>query len=147
MARAACERAGTPKLCMAGGVALNSVANGRILREAGVTDLYIQPAAGDSGAALGAALFAHHQVLGHPRGFVMEHAAWGQQHGMDAIRAAAVDDRLSLGRVRGRGADARSGRGADRVGSRCSAGSRDASNGGRARSATEASSPTRAAPT
>ena len=89
MARAACERAGTSRLCMAGGVALNSVANGRILREAGVTDLFIQPAAGDSGAALGAALFVHHQVLGHPRGFVMEHAAWGQQHSMDANRAAA----------------------------------------------------------
>jgi carbamoyltransferase len=90
MARGACERAGTTRLCMAGGVALNSVANGRILREAGVTDLFIQPAAGDSGAALGAALFVHHQVLGHPRGFVMEHAAWGQQHSMDAIRAAAA---------------------------------------------------------
>src|SRR5450759_2042119 len=90
MARGACERAGTTKLCMAGGVALNSVANGRILREAGVTDLFIQPAAGDSGAALGAALFVHHQVLGHPRGFIMEHAAWGQQHSMDAIRTAAA---------------------------------------------------------
>lgn len=90
MARAACERAGTTKLCMAGGVALNSVANGRILREAGVTDLFVQPAAGDSGAALGAALFVHHQVLGKPRGFVMQHASWGQQHSMDAIRAAAA---------------------------------------------------------
>jgi carbamoyltransferase len=90
MARGACARAGTTKLCMAGGVALNSVANGRILREAGVTDLFIQPAAGDSGAALGAALFAHHQVLNHPRGFVMEHAAWGQQHSMDDIRTAAA---------------------------------------------------------
>jgi carbamoyltransferase len=90
MARAACERAGTSKLCMAGGVALNSVANGRILREAGVTDLFVQPAAGDSGAALGAALFAYHQILGRPRGFVMEHAAWGQQHSMDAIRVAAA---------------------------------------------------------
>jgi carbamoyltransferase len=90
MARAACDRAGTSKLCMAGGVALNSVANGRILREAGVTDLFIQPAAGDSGAALGAALFVHHQVLGHPRGFVMEHGAWGQRHGMDSARAAAA---------------------------------------------------------
>src|SRR3954468_225108 len=90
MARGACARAGTTRLCMAGGVALNSVANGRILREAGVTDLYIQPAAGDSGAALGAALFVHHQVLGHPPGFVMEHAAWGEQHSMDAIREAAA---------------------------------------------------------
>jgi carbamoyltransferase len=90
MARAACERAGSTRLCMAGGVALNSVANGRILREGGVTDLFIQPAAGDSGAALGAALFVHHQVLGHPRGFVMEHAAWGEEHGMDAVREAAA---------------------------------------------------------
>src|SRR6185503_6405245 len=90
MARGACARAGTTKLCMAGGVALNSVANGRILREAGVTDLFIQPAAGDSGAALGAALVAYHQVLGQPRGFVMQHAAWGEQHAMDAIRAAAA---------------------------------------------------------
>ena len=90
MARGACERAGSSRLCMAGGVALNSVANGRILREAGVTDLFVQPAAGDSGAALGAALFVWHQVLGHPRGFVMEHAAWGQQHAMDAIRSAAA---------------------------------------------------------
>ncbi|HYT75802.1 MAG TPA: carbamoyltransferase [Vicinamibacterales bacterium] len=89
MARAACERAGTTRLCMAGGVALNSVANGRILREAGVTDLFIQPAAGDSGAALGAALFVYHQVLGHPRGFVMQHASWGARHSMDTIRAAA----------------------------------------------------------
>jgi carbamoyltransferase len=90
MARAACQRAGTTRLCMAGGVALNSVANGRILREGGVTDLFVQPAAGDSGAALGAALFVHHQVLGHPRQFVMQHAAWGERHSMDAIRAAAA---------------------------------------------------------
>jgi carbamoyltransferase len=90
MARAACARAGTTTLCMAGGVALNSVANGRLLREAAVTELFVQPAAGDSGAALGAALFVHHQVLGHPRGFVMQHAAWGAQHSMDAIRAAAA---------------------------------------------------------
>jgi carbamoyltransferase len=53
--------------------ALNSVANGRILRETAITDLYVQPAAGDSGAALGAALFVQHQVLGEPRRFVMEH--------------------------------------------------------------------------
>lgn len=96
MARAACERAGTTRLCTAGGVALNSVANGRILREAGVTELFVQPAAGDSGAALGAALFAHHQVLGHPRRFVMRHAAWGQQHGMDDIRAAARASGFSI---------------------------------------------------
>lgn len=89
MARSACERAATTTLCMAGGVALNSVANGRILKETPVTDLYIQPAAGDSGAAVGAALFVHHEVLGHPRRFVMEHAYWGAAPEADAIRATA----------------------------------------------------------
>jgi carbamoyltransferase len=61
LARRACERAGERRLCMAGGVALNCVANGRILREAGVEALWIQPAAGDAGGALGAALAAWHQ--------------------------------------------------------------------------------------
>lgn len=54
-------------LCLAGGVALNCVANGRILRETGVQGLWIQPAAGDAGCALGAALAAHHQHAGRPR--------------------------------------------------------------------------------
>ena len=87
LARGACERTGATRLCMAGGVALNSVANGRILRETPVTDLYIHPAAGDSGAAVGAALFVHHQVLGEPRRFVMEHAYWGATLNPDQIRA------------------------------------------------------------
>jgi carbamoyltransferase len=65
---------------MAGGVALNSVANGRVLREAPFEELYVQPAAGDSGGALGAALWAYHAVLGRPRSFVMEHASWGQEY-------------------------------------------------------------------
>ena len=73
-------------LCMAGGVALNSVANGRILRESGFKELFIQPAAGDSGGAVGAALYAGHVLLGKPRKFVMEHAYWGQ--GYDAGEVA-----------------------------------------------------------
>jgi carbamoyltransferase len=72
-------------LCLAGGVALNSVANGRILREAPFDELYVQPAAGDGGAAVGAALYGYHAVLGKPRAFVMEHAAWGEAHGPDAV--------------------------------------------------------------
>lgn len=52
-----------PRICMAGGVALNCVANGRILRETPFKELYIQPAAGDSGGAVGAALLAYHSVL------------------------------------------------------------------------------------
>lgn len=54
-------------LCLAGGVALNCVANGRILREGGFRDLWIQPAAGDAGGAIGAALAAWHQYAGQPR--------------------------------------------------------------------------------
>src|SRR5260370_42308879 len=57
------ERTGLKKLCVAGGVMLNSVANGRILRETAFDDMFIQPAAGDAGAALGAALWVHHVVM------------------------------------------------------------------------------------
>jgi carbamoyltransferase len=85
MARAAHRETGLDKLCMAGGVALNSVANSRILRETPFEELYIQPAAGDGGGAVGAALYGYHAVLGQPRGFVMEHAAWGQAHDAAAI--------------------------------------------------------------
>jgi carbamoyltransferase len=79
MAKNLQRETGLKKLCMAGGVALNSVANTRILREAGFDELFIQPAAGDSGGALGAALWAYHSVLGKPRSFRMEHAYWGQE--------------------------------------------------------------------
>jgi carbamoyltransferase len=75
---------------MAGGVALNSVANGRILRETPFTDLYVQPSAGDGGAALGAALHTYHHVLGQPRRFVMDHVYWGAEHGDADVHAAAA---------------------------------------------------------
>lgn len=58
---------GQKYLCLAGGVALNCVANGRILREGLFEDIWIQPAAGDAGGALGAALLAWYQYLGHER--------------------------------------------------------------------------------
>jgi carbamoyltransferase len=77
---------GQKTLCMAGGVALNSVANGRIFRETAFEDLFIQPAAGDAGGAVGAALHAWHVVLGKPRKYVMEHAYLGQETGEDEIR-------------------------------------------------------------
>ena len=59
---------GTHRLAMAGGVALNCVANGRVLRESGLDGLFIQPAAGDAGGALGAALLASHHAFGARRG-------------------------------------------------------------------------------
>jgi carbamoyltransferase len=58
---------GANKLCLAGGVALNCVANGAIYREGKFDDIYVQPAAGDAGGAIGAALQVWHQLLGHPR--------------------------------------------------------------------------------
>ncbi len=61
------RRTGLKHLVMAGGVALNCVANGRLLREGPFDDLWIQPAAGDAGGALGAALFVWHQLLRKPR--------------------------------------------------------------------------------
>ncbi len=80
MARALHQETGLDKLCLAGGVALNSVANGRILKETPFSELFVQPAAGDGGGALGAALFAQHAVLGQPRRFRMEHAYWGKAY-------------------------------------------------------------------
>jgi carbamoyltransferase len=61
------EITGKDKLCLAGGVALNCVANGKILREGLFDDVWIQPAAGDAGGALGAALFTHYQLQGNDR--------------------------------------------------------------------------------
>ncbi len=67
MARHARKVTGLPNLCMAGGVALNGVANGKILRERIFDRIWIQPAAGDAGGAIGAALAAWHHAYGRPR--------------------------------------------------------------------------------
>ena len=67
MARAAAESTGERDACLAGGVALNCVANGRLLREGPFDRIWIQPAAGDAGGAVGAALYGWHQILGNPR--------------------------------------------------------------------------------
>jgi len=90
MARHAHALTGSKNLCMAGGVALNSVANGRLARETPFEHVFIQPAAGDSGGALGAALYAYHVLLGKPRRFVMEHAYWGQAYDGSRQQAAVT---------------------------------------------------------
>ena len=71
------EMTGEENLCMAGGVAFNSVMNGRIFHETPFTNFYVQPAAGDAGCSLGAAYYVWNQKLGNPRSFVMDHAYWG----------------------------------------------------------------------
>jgi carbamoyltransferase len=71
------EQTGLENVCIAGGVGLNCVANWRILQESGFRNIFIQPAAGDSGGALGTAFYLYNSVLKHPRTFVMKHAYWG----------------------------------------------------------------------
>jgi carbamoyltransferase len=75
-------------VCLAGGVAFNCVANGKIFDHTPFSDIYVQPAAGDAGLAVGAAYYVYHQILGRPRGFAMEHAYWGPQFTPGAIRQA-----------------------------------------------------------
>jgi carbamoyltransferase len=79
---------GSTKLCLAGGCAMNSVANGKIREETGFRDVFLQPAAGDNGTALGAAFYACHQLRGHRRSFVMEHGYWGPSFDDGPIVAA-----------------------------------------------------------
>lgn len=76
---------GLENLVMAGGVALNSVANGRIMRESPFRQVYIQPSAGDAGGALGAALYVWHVILGKPRRFIMEHAYYGKSYSQEDV--------------------------------------------------------------
>jgi carbamoyltransferase len=99
MAQNAYQETGLKRLCMAGGVALNSVANGRILRETPFEELYVQPSAGDGGGAIGAALYGYHMVLGKPRNFVMEHAYWGEEHGPEATERFLKQEGISYRRI------------------------------------------------
>jgi carbamoyltransferase len=84
------QRTGLRDLCLAGGVALNAVANGRIRNETGFDGVYVQPAAGDSGTAVGAAYYVWNQELRQPRSFVMRHAYTGPEYGDEEV-AAAID--------------------------------------------------------
>ena len=89
------KETGLRKLCIAGGVGLNSVANGRILRETPFEELFIQPSAGDGGGALGAALYAWHGLLGQPRDFVLEHAYWGKGYSEREIKDFLDNNNIS----------------------------------------------------
>ncbi|HEY4880352.1 MAG TPA: carbamoyltransferase [Candidatus Acidoferrales bacterium] len=94
MARNLQKETGQKKLCIAGGVGLNSVANSRILRETDFEEIYIQPAAGDSGAAVGAALWAYNSLLGNPRTFCMKHAYWGQSYSDAEVRSFLTENNI-----------------------------------------------------
>ena len=88
------RKTGMDKLVMAGGVALNTKANWRILNETPFNELWIQPAAGDDGGALGAALWAWHALLGKPRKWVQEHAYYGRSYSDEECRAFLDDAKL-----------------------------------------------------
>jgi len=93
---AAClhRQTGMKNLCMAGGVALNCVANGRLLREGPFEDLFIQPAAGDAGGAVGVAALIHSQILGGARQYVMKDAYLGPSYSTEEIRAYLVSNAI-----------------------------------------------------
>lgn len=82
------DRTGSTNLCMAGGVAYNSVANGLILKNTPFREIFIQPAAGDSGTALGVAFHIWNTLLGNPRNYVMRDAYLGPENTEQELEAA-----------------------------------------------------------
>jgi carbamoyltransferase len=81
-------------VCLAGGVAFNCVANGKIFDSTPFENVYVPPAAGDAGLAVGAAYYIWHQVLNQPRAFVMENAYWGPGYSRDQVHQAIVAKQL-----------------------------------------------------
>jgi carbamoyltransferase len=95
MARALHQETGLPDLCLAGGVALNGLANARILAESGFERVFVPSAPGDAGCALGAALYADRIYLGNPDRDVPDHPFWGPTvDGKELARAAGEDDQV-----------------------------------------------------
>ena len=91
------ERTGLKSVCLAGGVAFNCVANGKIFDATPFEQVYVHPAAGDAGLAVGAAYYVWHQILGKPRSFVMDHAYWGPGYTRDTVRRAIDSNGLASG--------------------------------------------------
>jgi carbamoyltransferase len=90
------ERTELKALCLAGGVAFNCVANGKIFDATPFEQVYVHPAAGDAGLAVGAAFYVWHQKLGKPRSFMMDHAYWGPGYSREEIRRAMDSNGLGV---------------------------------------------------
>ena len=88
------EETGESVLCFGGGVALNGVANGRILRESGFSEMYVPPSPGDAGCALGAALWADRIHFGNPHREVPDHPYWGPAVDPEELARVAREDGL-----------------------------------------------------
>ncbi|HYV29485.1 MAG TPA: carbamoyltransferase C-terminal domain-containing protein, partial [Candidatus Binatia bacterium] len=89
-----------PRLCLAGGCAMNSVFNGKIRERTPFKEIYVQPAAGDNGTALGAAFYVWHRKLGGPRRFAMYHAYWGPGSDGESIVETLAAGKAELDRER-----------------------------------------------
>ncbi|CAM4005363.1 carbamoyltransferase [Bordetella muralis] len=90
------KQTGSSRLCMAGGVALNCVMNARIARDGEFDQVWVQPAAGDAGTALGAALYVDYQRRGGPREWAMEHAYLGPEYTDEEIERFLYQSRLAF---------------------------------------------------
>jgi carbamoyltransferase len=88
-------RTGLKAVCLAGGVAFNCLANGKIFDATPFEQVYVHPAAGDAGLAVGAAYYVWHQILGQPRSFVMDHAYWGPGYSSRENRRALESSGLA----------------------------------------------------
>jgi len=95
MLRKLAKATGLKSVCLAGGVAFNCVANGKILDSTGFEQVYVHPAAGDGGLSVGAAFYVWNQILGKPRSFVMNHAYWGPGYSRDQVRHAIDSSALA----------------------------------------------------
>ena len=90
---------GSSNLCLAGGVALNCVANSVLKEKGPFENIYIQPAAHDAGTAIGAAYFIWNHRLGNPRSFVMDHAYFGPEYSQEEIKQALDENKLKYAHV------------------------------------------------
>ena len=97
MLRKLATKTGAKAVCLSGGVAFNCVANGKIFDETPFERVYVHPAAGDAGLAVGAAYYIWHQILRKPRSFVMGHAYWGPGYTSEEIRATIESSEVVRG--------------------------------------------------
>ena len=95
MLRKLANATGMKSVCLAGGVAFNCVANGKIFDSTGFEQIYVHPAAGDGGLSVGAAFYVWNQMLGKPRSFVMNHAYWGPGYSREQVHHAIDSSALA----------------------------------------------------
>ncbi len=100
LTRGLAQETGVKNLCLAGGVALNCVANGKVLRDGAFDDIWVQPAAGDAGGALGAALVAHHRLEDNPRSVTPGHDSMHGSYLGPSFDQAEIEQRLTAAGAR-----------------------------------------------